>query len=568
MSSLLFVFKILSTIRLSILSITSFYLLQGIFHRPIPILSSLLSLTLIMCTIHILTEHIRLKLFKEPKICTTMFSTFFWIFFIKLSNLEIFMIDNFYQIQSLICSATIFIVGIYLYQNCQAVFNIFTKIKISSRLLIILSFLIVIVIGTVLLMLPIAMQSTNQKISAVDAFFTAVSAVCVTGLTVVDISTYFSRFGQIVIITLIQIGALGLVTITTVFLTLLGRKLSLTGQMSAKDNSNSTLGNQNLTKFLGFTLGFTVIVELLLACVMFIRFIKILPIWDAVFYSIFHAISAFCNAGFSLFSNSLITFRGDWLINFSIMSAIIIGGMGFSVWQDTYRRFYTKETKQLQLQSVIAFRMSFLLVVVGAVLFYLTERYYTLEHLNFKEQMLSSFFASVNLRTAGFNTVDLSKTSETSRLFSLLLMYIGASPGSTGGGIKTTSFLVIYSAFKAAMKNDPSITIFGKRIDDSLIPQTWALVFNSLAWIFIVAFLISYIEHLPLSDILYETFSAYATVGVSVGITGSLSSISKILLAVTMILGRVGPTTIMLALMGKYVQKSLIRTPPSHISIG
>ncbi|MGL4563252.1 MAG: TrkH family potassium uptake protein [Brevinema sp.] len=570
MFSILYVLKIISLIRITILSITMFYLIQGIFLIPIKSIPLLFSILFVLIVINIITDQIKIKILKYPQTAISMFAAFFWIIFIKTSHLEIFIVDNTYHIQSLLCSISGIFFGIYLYQNCYAVFEIFSKIKIGSRLLVLFSFLIVIAIGTALLMLPIAVSNSSLRLSPIDAFFTAVSAVCVTGLTVVDTATVFSNFGQIVILALIQIGALGLVTITTVFLTLLGRKLSVTNQISAKDNSSSSKGDQSLTQFLGFTLGFTMLTELIIAIIMFIRFYKLLPLDKAIFYSIFHAVSAFCNAGFSLFSDSMITFRGDWIINIAIMSAIIIGGMGFSVWHDIFLKLSgKKESKQLKLQSIIALRMSLILTLLGALLFYITEISYTLEFLPLKEKILSSFFASVNLRTAGFNTVDLSSTGETSRLISLVLMYIGASPGSTGGGIKTTTFLVLYATFKSIIKNDHESILYGRRIEQSIIPQAWALIFNSLAWITIVSFLICYVERLPLSAVLYETFSAYATVGVSTGITPHVTNFSKILLSITMILGRVGPTTIMLALLGKRgSQKSLIKIPTTHLSIG
>ncbi|MGL4388658.1 MAG: TrkH family potassium uptake protein, partial [Brevinema sp.] len=558
MFSALYILKTLSLIRISLLSITLFYLIEGIFHLSVPELPFLLSILMIFILINIITDHLKMKTFKYPKIAITMFASFFWIIFIKTSRLEIFMVNNTYHIQSLICSITASILGLYLYQNCRNLFKVFGKIKISSRLLVVFSFLIVIAIGTALLMLPISITNSSIKITAVDAFFTAVSAVCVTGLTVLDTATIFSRFGQIVILTLIQIGALGLVTITTVFLAMLGRKLSMTEQLSAKDSASSSKGDKSLTKFLSFTLGFTLIVEFIIALMLFTRFYKILPFSEAIFYSIFHAVSAFCNAGFALFSNSLVDFRSDGIINIAIMAAIAIGGMGFSVWQDIYHHFSKKESKQLQLATMIALRMSLILTVVGAVFFFISEFYYSLNTLPLHEKLLSSLFASVNLRTAGFNTVDLSQTGETSRLLSLILMYIGASPGSTAGGIKTTTFFVLYSSFKAAIKNDYQPVIYGRQLDMSIIHQAWALVFNSLAWIMSVSLIICHVEHLPLSSVLYETFSAFATVGVSTGITSYLSNLSKILLCVTMILGRVGATTVMLAFLSKkVVQKSL-----------
>ncbi|MGL5955100.1 MAG: TrkH family potassium uptake protein, partial [Brevinema sp.] len=284
--------------------------------------------------------------------------------------------------------------------------------------------------------------------------------------------------------------------------------------------------------------------------------------------SIFHAITAFCNAGFSLFSDSLMGFRNDLTINFVVMSSIIIGGLGFGVWLDLKSRFIEKKIKNVSLQTSIALQMSLILVFLGAFAFFVLEKDNTLVGLSLFEQILSSLFTSVNLRTAGFNTLDLTQSNDSSRLLSTVLMYIGASPGSTGGGIKTTTFFVLLAYVRASLKNSPDITILGKRVEDSLAHQAWTLLFNSLCWIFFVTLLLCYIDGFSLSDAIYETVSAYATVGVSTGITGSLSNISKILISITMILGRVGPTTVMLALNTSKPKINLTRTPTEKLSIG
>ncbi|MGL5956680.1 MAG: potassium transporter TrkG, partial [Brevinema sp.] len=310
MHLLLPIFNILSTLRISALSITIFFLIQGILGGFIPHIMTYLNICLIFIIIHMITEIIRYHYIKDTAIITTLFLAGFWIIFINASNLKIFIIDNTYQLQTFINSITLSILSIYLYQNLKRLFTIFRKIHISYRLLITLSFLLVIAVGTVLLMLPISTPMHIPNLSLVDAFFTAVSAVCVTGLIVVDTATYFSRFGQLIIMCLVQIGSLGLVTITTTMVSLLGRKLSLTNQISAK-SSLSASNDNSLTNYLGFALGFTFVVEMIMAIILFSRFSRIFPFEDAVFYSIFHAITAFCNAGFSLFSDSLMGFRND-----------------------------------------------------------------------------------------------------------------------------------------------------------------------------------------------------------------------------------------------------------------
>ena len=338
----LVILKVLSIIRISILTVTIFFLVQGILGVPIPYITVWLNICFLFIFIHMITEFIRQYYLKDSTIITSLFLAGFWIFFINISQASIFIVDDTFKLQTLFNAITIAIFGIYLYQNLRRSFDIFTKIKISFRLVITLSFLLVISVGTILLMLPISTPPFSSRLSLIDAFFTAVSAVCVTGLIVVDTATYFSRFGQLIIMGLIQVGALGLVTITTTMVTLLGRKLSLTGQLSAK-NSVSATGDNTLTKYLGFTITFTFIIEMSIALVLFTRFYKVLPLNDAIFYSIFHAVSSFCNAGFALFSDSLMGFDDDITINLAIMLSITIGGLGFGIWLDIKNRFINKE---------------------------------------------------------------------------------------------------------------------------------------------------------------------------------------------------------------------------------
>ncbi len=565
MHGFLSMLQVLSTIRVSVLSVTIFFLIQGVLGIPIPYIMLWLNICLFFIFIHLITEIVRYIYVKDTVIINSLFLAGIWIIFIDASDLDIFIVDNTFKLQTFINAITLSIMCIYLYQNLSRLFSVFRKIKIGHRLLITLSFLLVIAVGTVLLKLPISTVSSD--LSLIDAFFTAVSAVCVTGLVVVDTATYFSRFGQMTIMFLVQIGSLGLVTITTTMVTLLGRRLSVSGQISAK-NSISASNDNVLVNYLGFTLGFTFIVEFIMASILFVRFYPMFPLQDAIFYSVFHAITAFCNAGFSLFSDSLVGFRTDPIINFVIMGSIFIGGLGFGIWLDLKSRFIDKKTKTISLQTAIALFFSIFLVIFGTVVFFFLEKNHSLVGFSTSEKIISSLFASINLRTAGFNSIDLSQTNEASRLFSLLMMYIGASPGSTGGGIKTTTFLVLCAYVKASLSNSNDITIFGKRVRDSLGSQAWSLVFHSLSWIFIVTLALCYLNGISLSDSLYETVSAYATVGVSTGITGSLTDMSKILISITMILGRIGPTTIMLVLIHNTQKTALTRTPAEKLSIG
>ncbi|MGL4367054.1 MAG: TrkH family potassium uptake protein [Brevinemataceae bacterium] len=570
MQSIIFLFQFLSIVRITILGIAIFVLIQGVLEMPISYLPLVINLTLFITVIHLISEIISNKIMKNSKIMISVFSTVFWLIFINTSHTYIFMIDNSLKLQPLANSITLFVIAPYFYQNLRNSFAFFAKLNLNSRWIITLSFLLVIIFGTALLLLPMAIKPHKPPISVIDAFFTAVSAVCVTGLTVLDTATYFSRFGQIIILILIQIGSLGLVGITTVFISLLGQKLSLAGQLSARDSTSGLMGANSLIYYLGFTLGFTLLIEAVIALLLFFKFSTILPLGEAIFFSIFHAVSAFCNAGFSLYSDSLVKFGDDLLINIPIMLAIIIGGLGFGFWLDINSRYLTKETKHLRLQNLIIIRVSTALILLGTFLFYIFEKEHVLNDLTLPQQILRSLFASVNMRTAGFNTIDLASTTESSRLLSMILMYIGASPGSTGGGIKTTSFMVLLATIISNMSSaDDEVIIFGKQISKDIVIQTWVLLSSSLIWIFFVALSICHLDKVPLSDASYETVSAFATVGLSTGITPKLHIISKILISITMIIGRIGPTTVMLAFSGrKTAQTMLIRTPSESLSIG
>ncbi|MGL5722446.1 MAG: TrkH family potassium uptake protein [Brevinema sp.] len=573
-------FRIISLFRVAILSVTAFFLIQGILEISVPFLPFWLRLSMIFALIHTLGDTVRYYVFRTARFTYTSILVLIWVLFLMTTGISSMLIDNIMKTQSLFCTLTLGFVGIYLYQDLRRTFSIFSGIKMDSRIIIVGSFILVILFGAGLLMLPISSQISGRTVAPVDALFTAASAVCVTGLTVLDTGTAFSYFGQIIILVLIQIGSLGLVTIMAVVINLLGKSMSLQGQMSAKDSFSSRLGDNSLQQFLRFALGFTLMIEGILALILFYRFsgqfVKLVPeqyptiinaLEHAAYYAVFHAVSSFCNAGFSLFSNSLVNYRTDILVNFTVMFAIFAGGLGFLVWQDI-KHYVQGRSIQLRLQSIIALKVSIALIVFGTLGYYLLERSHSLWGLPLWDQLLSSLFASVNLRTAGFNTTDLSRTSEASRLFSSILMYIGASPGSTGGGIKTTTFAIIIATIRQLSNPNHNIVIAGRRINTELITQAWFVLINSLIWIFMVIMTLSIIEKIPLSAIIYEVFSAFGTVGVSTGITGSLSAASKLILTATMIIGRVGPSTVLLAILGGLSRQKLSLAPEEDIPVG
>ncbi len=558
---------VLSVMRISVLTITSVILIQSIFGVSNDSIIVWLNICLGFIIIHMCTEIIRFRFVKDTRIILTLFSTGFWIVFINFADLKLFMVDNTYRLQEFVSAVTLAIILPYLYQNLGRVFSVFQRFKLGYRLIVTLSFLLVIAIGTILLMLPISLRDEGTSLRIVDAFFTATSAVCVTGLTVVDTATYFSRFGQVIILVLIQIGSLGLVTITTSMVALLGRKISQTNRLSAQ-SSLSALSDYSLMQYIAFSLIFTFIFELIIAIPLFIKFYRLMPLGDSIFYALFFAISSFCNAGFSLFTDSLESFRADFVVNITIMISIFVGGLGFGTWLNIQNNLTNRRSRPLSLQTKVALNTSLILAVAGAVGFFILERDASLKDFSVYEKTLASMFASVNMRTAGFNTINLADTKDASRLMSVVLMYIGAAPGSTGGGIKTTTFVVLIAYARASLANHKDITLYGKRIEESIAHQAWTLVFYSIAWICLVTIILCYVDNLSLSQAMYETVSAYATVGLGLGITPELSTFSKLLLCATMILGRVGPTTIMLALARGNRKSNIVRGAAEKMSIG
>lgn len=572
--------QFLSVCRVAALSFFIFFLIQGILEIPLPHLSAQVLIVLAFAVLHGLTDTLNRYIFRSSRFTYTSVIVIVWLIFLYNTSLLSFMKDNSYGTQSLFCAVTLLVTILYLYQDLSRTFTLFAKIKIDSRIIIVGSFILVIFSGAGLLLLPIARSSSLTTISPVDAFFVATSAVCVTGLTVINISKDLSRFGQVIVLILIQIGSLGLVTITSVFINLLGKSMSMQGQLSAKTSFSSRLGDNSLQQFLRFALIFTLGTEGLLSAVLFARFApdflaqvpavfpsKLVALEYTAYHSVFHAVSAFCNAGFSLYSDSLMRFRTDIVINYTIMFAIFAGGLGFLVWQDVLH-YSQGRVIRLRLQSLVALRVSLFLIIAGTISYWAIERSFSLKGLEFWDQMLSSMFVSVNLRTAGFNTTNIGATSEAGRFLSCIIMYIGASPGSTGGGLKTTTFAILLATIRQFTDNQHDAVIAGHRVSGTFIAQAWFLFVNSLIWIASCVFALCLIEPLPLSSVMYEIFSAYSTVGVSTGITPNLSPISKIIVASTMIVGRVGPSTLILAFASKMSRQKLTLAPEEDIAVG
>jgi trk system potassium uptake protein TrkH len=441
--------------------------------------------------------------------------------------------------------------------------------RLSPQKLLFWGFIIIIVLGTGALMLP---ASTTQGISITDAFFTAASAACVTGLIVKSTPADFTVFGQVVILVLIQIGGLGYMSMATFIALLAGKRIGISQRILIKESLNmDTL--EGITRLLKGMFLFVLLAETFGIIIFFMKFSNESVTSGVLLQSVFHSISAFNNAGFSLFENSLISYRGDIMINLTVISLIILGGIGFIVVDDLYGWFAMKEHR-LMLHTRIAVTTTLILIVAGAILFFITERHYLLqdESLTASEVILSPVFASVTARTAGFHTIDYSLLQPSTLFLSIILMAIGGSPGSTAGGIKTTTFSVIVMNIVSIIRGKKDTVMFRSRIPEDLIFKSLVIMSIGFMYIALITFIIVGIEHTPFLKTLFEVVSAFGTVGLSFGDGGShsfcagFSDLSKWIIIVTMIAGRLGPLAIFAAFL-KQKDESL-RYPEGRIMIG
>jgi len=420
------------------------------------------------------------------------------------------------------------------------------------------SFLLTILVGALLLLLPWSM--TSGRISVVDALFTSTSAVCVTGLTVLDTSTSFTLFGQVILLILFQLGGLGIMTFSTMVLLAAGRKISLTERIVVQEGFHPGFP-QDIKALIKNILFFTISIELIGFVLLFLRFLKVHAWPRALFSGLFHAVSAFCNAGFSVFSNSLMDYRGDILVNLTVISLIVLGGLGFLVIRDTggcLLRVCRGTKAHLSLHSKVVLSVSGVLVGGAFLFFLMLEWNRGLAPLPLKEKILGSLFQVVTPRTAGFNTIDLATLGPATILLLLLLMFIGASPGSTGGGVKTSTFGVLLAFLRARVKARDSVHLFFRTIPQENVTRAFTIILLSLSLIFISSLVILIQQpETVMRNAVFEVFSAFGTVGLSLGLTPHLDALSKIVIVLTMYAGRVGPLTLLYAFsrrkaLGKY----------------
>lgn len=430
---------------------------------------------------------------------------------------------------------------------------------------IILTFLLIIIIGGILLSLPISSKS-GKFTNPIDALFTANSATCVTGLVVVDTGTHYSFFGQIVILILIQIGGLSYMTIFTFLALLLGRKIPLLDRIILKESINffSVGGIIKLARRILFiVLIFEGVGAVILASV----FVKDYGILTGLFYGIFHSVSAFCNAGFDLLGNfiSLTNYKGDILLNITFILLIITGGIGFGVISEIID-FH--KSKKLSLHTKLVLTVTAILIISGTILIFLFERnnLSTLKPLTIKEKILTSIFQAVTPRTAGFNTINIGYLNLSTLILLILFMFIGASPGGTGGGIKTSTFAIILMNIKNTIKGREGVTIYDRCVDSSTVKKSYLIFTASIFLIFLSTFLLSITEKFGLINILFEVTSAFGTVGLSTGITPYLSPFGKIIIMFTMFAGRVGILSILTSISVKKPQRTYL--PEDKVMVG
>lgn len=442
------------------------------------------------------------------------------------------------------------------------------KNRATHTQIIALGFVITILVGALLLMLPLSSRS-GQSTNFLDCLFTATSATCVTGLVVVDTSNHWSVFGQCVLLLLIQIGGLGFLTMGVFFSIVLKRKITLKVRGILQDSMN-VLRIGGIVRLAKHAVIGSLIIEAIGAALLSLRFIPQFGLWKGIYFSVFHAVSAFCNAGFDLMGfqepyNSLCGYSSDALVNIVIMTLIIIGGIGFIVWEDISNKKihfnkYMLHTKMTLLTTAI-------LLVASGLLFYVFERDGLLIGMSGKETALACAFSSVTPRTAGFNTIDTGALKDCSKLLTMALMFVGGSSGSTAGGIKTTTLLVLLVYLWSNLRSSKSCTIFHRRLDDEAIKKAGNVLVISLILAMLAIISISFIQALPLEDIMFEVFSAIGTAGMSTGITRQLLPVSRLIIIFLMFCGRVGSMSCAMTLMERR-KAAPVELPSENIMVG
>ena len=436
-----------------------------------------------------------------------------------------------------------------------------------------LGFVAVILVGTLLLMLPFSTSSGAWN-DPIVALFTSTSAVCVTGLSVVDVGTYFSFWGQLFLVGLVQIGGLGYMTTTTFLILLVGRRFDLRHKMAIQQALDRP-GMQDSAQLIQSIIATTMLFEITGIFLLMPVFVPDYGFGHGLWLSIFHSINSWNNAGFSLFKDNFIGYQSSILLNLTVTGLIIIGGIGYQVIFEMYLWGRDRVLRKLSclvfsLNFKVAFSTTLLLLFGGTLAFFLVEMRNpdTLGNLSFGNKLMAAWFQSVTPRTAGFNTIDIGKMTATGLFITIALMFIGASPGGTGGGIKTTTVRVLTSCTKAILQGKEEVHLYQRQIAVTLILKAVGVLVGSIATVTVATVLISLTDpQFQFIQILFEVVSAFGTVGLSTGITASVSSIAKILLVLTMYVGRVGVLLLMASLLGD-PRPSAVRYPEENLLVG
>lgn len=448
--------------------------------------------------------------------------------------------------------------------------------KLTPPQRLVIAFLLLILLGSGILMLP--GTTTSGDIAYVDALFTATSAVCVTGLVVKDTGTYFTGLGQGVIIALIQLGGLGIMTFSTIFLYLLGKQPTLREEAVLQETfSHSPM--RRLNHLIISIVVFTLVMELIGAVTYFTYWAREFPFGKALLISLFHSISAFCNAGFCLFSDSFAGYQANWTININTIVLIITGGIGFLVILEIYERYSGQKIsrqKSPSLHARLTIITTVVLIAVGGIYFFFVEYNQILKGTPLYHKTLISLFQSVTARTAGFNTVDFYSLSNSTLFFFIILMFIGASPGSCGGGVKTTTIAVFFAAVRSRLRGEEYVHILNRSISDQSVARAISVIISAVLVIIVITITLlitqlgstSHVESRGMFlEYLFEAVSAFGTVGLSMGTTARLDTVGKVLIILLMFIGRLGPLTLALSIRPRSVTTE-VRYTEENVMIG
>jgi len=471
--------------------------------------------------------------------------------------------------------------GLVIIRECFVLYRLAARTRWFQRLLlalqfrptqqVALTFLLSILAGTYLLSIPAATADARGT-PFLDALFTSTAAVCVTGLTVVDIGSFYTAFGQWVILGLIQVGGLGIMTLSTSIALLFKRKLGIRTRAMMQDLKEEA-SLQKLTTVVFYVIRVTLAIEAVGAAFLYLRWREDFSSeGEALFSSVFHSVSAFCNAGFSLFSTNLMHYRGDLTVNLTVTTLIILGGLGFTTLSgflnaDPIRRGWRPYLNRMPTHTKLALITTFFLLVAGTLYIFFFEFDGTLAPLGMKEKLLASYFQSVTLRTAGFNTVDVASFQNVTIWLMIIWMFVGGCPSSTAGGIKATTAGILVLAVRAMLLGREDVEIFGRSISKSVVYKSIAVVIISLLLVTVCFSLLLVGQAGSFVGLLFESVSAFANVGLSLGVTSTLGAAGKIIVIFLMYAGRIGPLTLALAV-GEHAYRASFRYPEARILVG